>query len=88
MELSSGKEVADIIPNIHEIKMCSGRGIIVTGPAPAGSGYDFFTRFFCPKFGIPEVMSYSLSKIYTLGELRLLNINLNWSIIHFSIKYI
>ncbi|CAD6232052.1 unnamed protein product [Miscanthus lutarioriparius] len=54
VELSSGKEVADIIPNFHEIKICSGRGIIVTGPAPAGSGYDFFTRFFCPKFGVPE----------------------------------
>lgn len=54
VELSSGKEVADIIPNIHEIEKCSGRGIIVTGPAPPGSGYDFFTRFFCPKFGIDE----------------------------------
>ncbi|TVU22585.1 hypothetical protein EJB05_32295 [Eragrostis curvula] len=54
VELSSGKEVADIIPDIHEIKECSGRGVIVTGPAPAGSGYDFFTRFFCPKFGIDE----------------------------------
>ncbi|KAG0537220.1 hypothetical protein BDA96_03G129700 [Sorghum bicolor] len=54
VELSSGKEVADITPNIHEIKMCSGSGIIVTGPAAAGSGYDFFTRFFCPKFGIDE----------------------------------
>lgn len=74
MELSSGKEVADIIPNTPEIKMCSGRGIIVTGPAPAGSGYDFFTRFFCPKFGIDEVMPYSTSKIYMFGELRLLNI--------------
>lgn len=62
MELSSGKEVADIIPNLHEIKKCSGGGIIVTGPAPAGSGYDFFTRFFCPKLGIDEVMSYSMSR--------------------------
>ncbi|CAO2174073.1 unnamed protein product [Urochloa humidicola] len=33
MELSSGKEVADIIPNSHEIKKCSGRGVAVTGPA-------------------------------------------------------
>jgi len=75
VELSSGKEVADIIPNIHEIKVCSGRGVIVTGPAPAGSGFDFFTRFFCPKFGVDEVMSYSFPK-YTLEELRLLNIKL------------
>jgi predicted PhzF superfamily epimerase YddE/YHI9 len=56
VELSSGKEVADIIPNIHEIKRCSGRGVILTGPAPDGSGYDFFTRFFCPKLNIDEVM--------------------------------
>jgi predicted PhzF superfamily epimerase YddE/YHI9 len=55
VELSSGKEVADIIPNIHEIKRCSGRGVILTGPAPDGSGYDFFTRFFCPKLNIDEV---------------------------------
>ncbi|KAL6850491.1 hypothetical protein ACP4OV_021118 [Aristida adscensionis] len=54
VELPSGKEVADIIPNFHEIKKCSGRGIIVTGPAPAGTGFDFYTRFFCPKFGVDE----------------------------------
>ncbi|XP_062208111.1 uncharacterized protein LOC133909608 isoform X2 [Phragmites australis] len=54
VELSSGKEVADIIPNIQEIKKCYGRGVIFTGPAPDGSGYDFFTRFFCPKFNIDE----------------------------------
>ncbi|XP_052163992.1 uncharacterized protein LOC127781115 isoform X2 [Oryza glaberrima] len=54
VELSSGKEVADIIPNINEIKKCDGRGVIVTGPAPAGSDYDFFSRFFCPNFGIDE----------------------------------
>ncbi|KAK3163497.1 hypothetical protein QOZ80_1AG0004480 [Eleusine coracana subsp. coracana] len=54
VELSSGKEVADIVPDIHEIKKCSGQGVIITGPAPAGSGYDFFTRYFCPKFAIDE----------------------------------
>jgi predicted PhzF superfamily epimerase YddE/YHI9 len=62
VELSSGKEVADIIPDLHEIKKCSARGVIITGPAPAGSGYDFFSRFFCPKFGIDEVMLSSLSQ--------------------------
>jgi predicted PhzF superfamily epimerase YddE/YHI9 len=67
VELSSGKEVADITPNIHEIKMCPGSGIIVTGPAPAGSGFDFLTRFFCPKFGIDEVMPYSMSKNIYIG---------------------
>ena len=54
VELSSAKEVADILPNIEEIKKLSCGGIMVTGPAPAGSGYDFFTRLFCPKFGMDE----------------------------------
>jgi hypothetical protein len=64
VELSSGKEVADVLPNIEEIKKCAGRGVIITGPAPAGSGYDFFTRFFCPKFGIDEVISFLNLKLY------------------------
>uniref|UniRef100_A0A453EP95 Isomerase BH0283 n=1 Tax=Aegilops tauschii subsp. strangulata TaxID=200361 RepID=A0A453EP95_AEGTS len=38
VELSSGKEVADVLPNIEEIRKCAGRGVIVTAPAPAGSG--------------------------------------------------
>ncbi|KAK1664031.1 hypothetical protein QYE76_052190 [Lolium multiflorum] len=54
IELSSAKEVAHIVPTIDEIKSLDSRGLIVTGPAPAGSGYNFFTRFFCPKFGIDE----------------------------------
>lgn len=36
---------------------------MVTGPAPAGSGYDFFTRLFCPKFGMDEVMSFLSPKL-------------------------
>uniref|UniRef100_A0ACD5VHV6 Uncharacterized protein n=1 Tax=Avena sativa TaxID=4498 RepID=A0ACD5VHV6_AVESA len=54
VEFSSAKEVVDIVPSIDEIKKLESRGLIVTGLAPAGSGYDFFTRFFCPKFGIDE----------------------------------
>ncbi|URE33514.1 Phenazine biosynthesis-like protein [Musa troglodytarum] len=54
VELSSGKEVVDLHPNFHEIQKCAGRGLIVTAPAPPGSEYDIFTRFFCPKFGINE----------------------------------
>ncbi|KAF0900355.1 hypothetical protein E2562_031102, partial [Oryza meyeriana var. granulata] len=54
VEISSAKEVVDIVPDIHEIKRCAGRGVIVTAPGPAGSGYDFFSRFFCPKFAIDE----------------------------------
>ncbi|KAM0826371.1 hypothetical protein ACQ4PT_068941 [Festuca glaucescens] len=54
VELSSGKKVADILPNIDEIRKLSCGGVMVTGPAPAGSDYDFFTRLFCPKFGMDE----------------------------------
>ena len=43
-----------MLPNMEEIKRLACDGIIVTGPAPAGSGYDFFTRYFSPKFGIDE----------------------------------
>jgi predicted PhzF superfamily epimerase YddE/YHI9 len=58
VELSSAKEVADILPNIDEIRKLSCGGVMLTGPAPAGSGYDFFTRLFCPKFGMDEVISF------------------------------
>ncbi|XP_043724426.1 uncharacterized isomerase BH0283-like [Telopea speciosissima] len=54
VELSSGKTVADLQPLFDEIRKCPGRGLIITGPAPDGSGFDFFSRFFCPKFGINE----------------------------------
>lgn len=61
--LPSGKAVAEIEPNIHEIKKCPGRGIIVTGLASAGSGFDFFSRFFCPKLEVDEVISLTHFKI-------------------------
>ncbi|KAJ3686954.1 hypothetical protein LUZ61_016118 [Rhynchospora tenuis] len=54
VELPSGKEVADLQPHFGEIKECVGRGIVVTGPAPDGCGFDFFTRMFCPKLGVNE----------------------------------
>ncbi|PHT73244.1 hypothetical protein T459_24029 [Capsicum annuum] len=52
--LSSGEAVAKCQPQIDQIKNCPGRGIIITGPAPHGSGFDFYSRFFCPKLGINE----------------------------------
>uniref|UniRef100_A0ACD5VX00 Uncharacterized protein n=1 Tax=Avena sativa TaxID=4498 RepID=A0ACD5VX00_AVESA len=64
VELSSEKEVFDTVPSMDEIKNLDSRGLIVTGPAPAGSGYDFFTRFFCPKFGIDEVKSFLCLQFY------------------------
>ncbi|KAL7599572.1 hypothetical protein Lser_V15G27316 [Lactuca serriola] len=52
--LSSGKEVAELVPQLDKIKKAPGRGIVITGLAPNGSGFDFYTRFFCPKYGIDE----------------------------------
>ncbi|XP_006650221.1 uncharacterized isomerase BH0283-like [Oryza brachyantha] len=54
VELNSSEQVVNVQPNIAELVQCSGRGVAVTGPAPAGSRYDFFSRFFCPKYGLNE----------------------------------
>ncbi|XP_042503454.1 uncharacterized isomerase BH0283-like [Macadamia integrifolia] len=54
VELSSGKTVADLRPQLDEIRKCPGIGVIITGPAPDGSGFDIFTRYFCPKLKINE----------------------------------
>lgn len=55
VEVGSSAEVVDVQPQFEEIRNCPvDRGLIVTGAAPSGSGFDFFTRFFCPKFGINE----------------------------------
>lgn len=54
--LPSGKAVLDLLPQYDEIKKCPGtRGVIVTAVAPPESGYDFYSRFFCPTNGIGEV---------------------------------
>ncbi|XP_050110081.1 uncharacterized protein LOC126588957 isoform X2 [Malus sylvestris] len=53
--LPSAKAVTDLQPQIDAIRQCPGsRGVIVTGIAPPESGYDFYSRFFCPKHGIDE----------------------------------
>ncbi|XP_028086770.1 uncharacterized protein LOC114287576 isoform X1 [Camellia sinensis] len=52
--LPSGKAVTDLQPQFDEIQRCPGRGVIITGPAPPGSGFDFFSRVFGPKMGINE----------------------------------
>ncbi|KAL9430904.1 hypothetical protein AB3S75_026153 [Citrus x aurantiifolia] len=52
--LPSAKFVTDVEPQFDEIRKCPGRGIIVSGLAPPESGFDFYSRFFCPKFGINE----------------------------------
>lgn len=45
--LPSGEAVAECQPQIDQIKNCPGRGMIITGPAPQGSGFDFYSRYFC-----------------------------------------
>ncbi|XP_047335158.1 uncharacterized isomerase BH0283-like [Impatiens glandulifera] len=52
--LPSGKDVSDFEPQFDEIQKCDGRGLIITGLAPTGSGFDFISRFFAPKLGINE----------------------------------
>ncbi|XP_058077773.1 uncharacterized protein LOC131226100 [Magnolia sinica] len=52
--LSSGKAVADVQPQFDELRNCDGNGVIMTGLAEGGTGFDFITRFFCPKLGINE----------------------------------
>ncbi|WCJ21509.1 Phenazine biosynthesis-like domain-containing protein [Euphorbia peplus] len=52
--LPSAKAVTEIQPQLDEIFKFPGRGVIVSGVAPSESGFDFYSRFFCPKFGINE----------------------------------
>ncbi|KAI3526770.1 hypothetical protein L1887_06033 [Cichorium endivia] len=52
--LPSGKEVAELKPQLDKIRKAPGRAILITGLAPNGSGFDFYSRFFCPKYGIDE----------------------------------
>lgn len=55
MVLASGEEVAKLKPDIEAIAKCPGGGIIATGIAPQGSGFDYYCRCFFPKYGINEV---------------------------------
>ncbi|RHN80201.1 putative trans-2,3-dihydro-3-hydroxyanthranilate isomerase [Medicago truncatula] len=52
--VASGKNVTEIQPQLDAIAKLPGRGLIVTGIAPPESGFDFYSRFFAPKFGINE----------------------------------
>ncbi|KQK07530.1 uncharacterized protein LOC100828893 [Brachypodium distachyon] len=54
VELSSGKEVVHVLPNVEQMKKCAGRAVIVTGQAPPGSAFDFVSRVFGPKLGVDE----------------------------------
>ncbi|XP_074268957.1 uncharacterized protein LOC141592251 [Silene latifolia] len=52
--LSSADAITAYQPNLEEIKQLPGRGLIISAAASPESGFDFLSRFFCPKFGINE----------------------------------
>jgi len=61
VELQSSEDVENLIPKFEKMLNFPGRGgVIVTAPAAANSEYDFISRFFCPKMGIDEVLSFTL----------------------------
>ena len=53
--LSSGETVADLKPMFEKIQKLPCRGMTITALAPSDSGFDIYSRFFCPKYGIKEV---------------------------------
>lgn len=53
--MPSAKAVKDAQLDLERISKCPGRGLIISAAAPPGSGFDFYSRFFCPKNGINEV---------------------------------
>lgn len=56
--VESGRAVEELQPQLDAIVKCPGRGIIVSAIAPPGSGFDFCSRFFCPKYGVNEVRGW------------------------------
>ncbi|MED6194108.1 hypothetical protein PIB30_025493 [Stylosanthes scabra] len=52
--LESGEAVKEVEPQFDKIVKCAARGLLVTAIAPSDSGFDFYSRFFCPKGGINE----------------------------------
>ncbi len=53
LELASEAEVRDLKPDMGKLAALPYRGVIVTARA-ATAGYDFVSRFFGPKVGVPE----------------------------------
>ena len=50
----SYEDVLSIDPEHYALQKLDRRGVIVTSLAPPESPADFVSRFFCPKFGVPE----------------------------------
>jgi PhzF family phenazine biosynthesis protein len=54
VELHSADEVINLTPNISKLMNIDCRAVIITAEAKAGSQYDFVSRFFAPRVGVPE----------------------------------
>lgn len=52
--LDRAEDVRALKPDFAAMKLLDARGLIVTAPADAGSGFDFVSRAFFPKLGVEE----------------------------------
>ncbi|KAL1547269.1 hypothetical protein AAHA92_23767 [Salvia divinorum] len=52
--VGSSEAVVEVVPDFDEIRKLPCMGLIITGVAPAVSGFDFFTRIFAPVTGVDE----------------------------------
>lgn len=53
VELDSEAAVRQLTPDLNQLARLAVRGVIVTARS-AGGGYDFVSRFFAPRAGVPE----------------------------------
>ena len=54
LELGSAEEIATLETHTEELMTFDARGLIITARGDAESPYDCVSRFFIPKYGIPE----------------------------------
>src|SRR5207245_4409692 len=53
-ELADERTVRSLAPDSSAVKDIDARGVIVTARAGADRDYDFVSRFFAPRVGVPE----------------------------------
>lgn len=54
VELADEATVRTYPPDFGRLAEVPGRGVIITAQADPGSDYDFVSRFFAPRLGVPE----------------------------------
>lgn len=54
VEVESEAVLRGLAPDTGRLAAIPVRGVIVTARATAGSGFDFVSRFFAPRLGVPE----------------------------------